>query len=511
MFVHDDLVALGTENSLSEWGTAPVVDQHGGRFAVGEPAIAPLHERDERGGEVLAFVGEDILKTHGAVLIGHSFEHASVHELAQAIGQEILGNAEIFLELAETTHTAKCITQDEQRPPIADDPEGGSDGAVHLGCMIKGVRHNGCKAKPCRLHFATESDLSHQGDDAPGLTEQLRDSRAKGCNHGAMVLFPAPLRPGDRVRVIAPSTTLSIVSTENRTAATARLERLGLEVSFGQFVDDVDVLSSASTTKRLADLHDAFADPTVDGILTAIGGYNANDLLPHINWDLIASNPKVFCGFSDITVLTSAITTRTGLITFSGQHYSTFAMEQHFDRSLEWFTSVVMDRTTTALDASPTWSDDPWYLDQKDRAIEPNAGQWVLAEGDGTGTVAGGNLCTLNLLQGTDLMPSLADAVLFVEDDLETDAFTFARDLVSLSHQTAFKQIQALVIGRFQRASKVDRSTLEAIVGGLDLAPGVPVVANVDIGHTDPMATIPIGGTARVTAGAGTTDITVRW
>lgn len=326
-----------------------------------------------------------------------------------------------------------------------------------------------------------------------------------------MSIAPAPLQPGHHLRVIAPSTTLGIVGEGNRAAATARLEGLGFEVSFGRFVDDVDVLSSASTQKRLTDLHDAFSDSSVDGILTAIGGYNVNDLLDGIDFDLIAANPKVLCGFSDITALTSAITTRTGLVTFSGQHYSTFAMEQHFDQSLAWFTSVVIERKPTVLTASPTWSDDQWYLDQRNRRIEPNDGHWVLAAGSAEGRIAGGNLCTLNLLHGTDWMPALAGAVVFVEDDLESYAHTFARNLVSLAHQPGFSEIQALVIGRFQRSSKIDRSTLAAIVSGLDLPDGVPVIANVDVGHTDPMATIPIGGRSVVSADGTATTIEVSW
>lgn len=301
------------------------------------------------------------------------------------------------------------------------------------------------------------------------------------------------------------------MSSTNRDAATRRLESLGFTVSFGQFVDDVDLLSSASVEKRLNDLHEAFADPAVDGILTAIGGYNVNDLLPFIDWDLIAANPKVLCGFSDITALTGAITARTGLITFSGLHYSSFAMEQHLDQSLDWFRSVVMERATTSLAAAKTWSDDTWYLNQSDRSIGPNEGHWVLAEGEANGMTVGGNLCTLNLLHGTEWMPALEGAALFAEDDFESNPATFARDLVSLSHQPGFDSIEALIIGRFQRSSNMDRTTLAGIVSGLALPAAVPVIGNVDIGHTDPMASIPIGGTAYVNATGQETTIEVSW
>ena len=65
------------------------------------------------------------------------------------------------------------------------------------------------------------------------------------------------------------------------------------------------------------------ADPGVHGILTALGGFSINVLLPHLDWDLIAQNPKVFCGYSDITALQNAILASTGLVTYSGPHWST--------------------------------------------------------------------------------------------------------------------------------------------------------------------------------------------
>lgn len=326
-----------------------------------------------------------------------------------------------------------------------------------------------------------------------------------------MTIAPAPLEPGDHLRVIAPSTTLGIVSSTNRNIATERLEAMGFRVSFGHFVDDVDHLSSATTEKRLSDLHAAFADPSVDGILTAIGGYNSNDLLPGIDWDLIAANPKFFCGYSDITVLTSAINARVGLVTFSGPHYSTFAMLEHFDQTVAWFRTIALERRPAVLDPASTWSDDAWYLDQADRAITTNEGHWILGRGAGSGTVVGGNLCTLNLLHGTGWMPELADSVLFIEDDASSDTHTFARDLVSLTHQPGFGRIAALLIGRFQRSSEMDRSTLRQLVSRLGLPAGVPVIANVEFGHTDPMATIPIGGSASVEALPGNATIEVRW
>ena len=91
-----------------------------------------------------------------------------------------------------------------------------------------------------------------------------------------------------------------------------RFAKLRLEVTFGDHVDERDVFDSSAIASRVADLHDAFADPDVRGILTVIGGFNSDELLPYLDWDLIARNPKIFCGYSDIIALQNAILARTG-------------------------------------------------------------------------------------------------------------------------------------------------------------------------------------------------------
>ncbi len=122
-----------------------------------------------------------------------------------------------------------------------------------------------------------------------------------------MGIYPRKLRPGSHVRVIATSRSLGIIGADVRTEADRRLRDLGLRVSFGDHVEDCDDFMSSSVDHRLADLHQAFADPDVDGILTVIGGFNSNQLLTGIDYDLVERNPKPLCGYSDITALGNAI------------------------------------------------------------------------------------------------------------------------------------------------------------------------------------------------------------
>ena len=148
-----------------------------------------------------------------------------------------------------------------------------------------------------------------------------------------------------------------------------------------------------------------------------------------------------------------------------------------------------------------------WRKDQNNCQLITNSGYLVINEGEALGKVLGANLCTLNLLQGTEFMPDLNGAVLFIEDDELTFPAEFDRDLQSLIHLPSFKGIKGLVIGRFQKASKVSSDLLKQIIKSKKELNGIPVIAGVDFGHTDPKITFPIGGEVQIDANDGKTEI----
>lgn len=304
------------------------------------------------------------------------------------------------------------------------------------------------------------------------------------------------------IRVVAPARSRAMVAEHDHSSLIEqRFAQMGLRISYGSHIDERDSLDSSSIESRVFDIHAAFADPEVAGILTVIGGFNSNELLPYLDWDLIEANPKVFCGYSDITALQNAILAHTGLVTYSGPHWSSFGMRDHFEQTLQWFTETLLGNRPLALTPSELWTDDDWFLDQDNRDPLAGDGWWALQPGMASGRVVGGNLCTLNLLQGTPHMPALDGALLFLEDDYESHSATFARDLTSLLQVPDAGGITGLVIGRFQRASRMTRDVLEHIVRTQQRLSGLPVLANADFGHTQPQITLPIGGRAELTVG----------
>lgn len=321
--------------------------------------------------------------------------------------------------------------------------------------------------------------------------------------------FPSKLRMGDKVRVIAPSRSMSVISVPNKAIATEALEKLGLEVTFGEHVDECDVMLSSSVESRVSDLHQAFADSSVQAIITILGGYNSNQMLDAINYELIKQNPKIFCGFSDITALGNAIFHKTGLVTYSGLHFSSFAMQKGLDYSLEAFKRIFF--STDKLDILPSkeWSDDAWYIDQNNRTFLKTGSYNVIHPGSVQGKIIGGNLGTLQLLRGTPYMPSLDGAILFLEEvsASSADVNEFDRNLHSFTQAPDFKGVKALILGRFENAFGMTEEKLRLILSKPALR-DLPIITNVDFGHTTPMFTFPIGGEALVT-GDSTGNVTI--
>src|SRR3990167_7044110 len=155
-------------------------------------------------------------------------------------------------------------------------------------------------------------------------------------------IYSAKLKAGDEVRIIAPARSFSMIEEDLKTIANQRFAEMGLKLSFGKHVNESDDFTSSSIVSRVEDLHAAFGDKNVKAVITVIGGFNSNQLLRYINWDLIKNNPKIFCGFSDITALNNAIFAKTGLVTYSGPHYSSFGQELYFDYTLEYFKKCLL-------------------------------------------------------------------------------------------------------------------------------------------------------------------------
>lgn len=314
-----------------------------------------------------------------------------------------------------------------------------------------------------------------------------------------METIPQKLKQGEEIMILSPSGSMvqTYITNEIKGEATKQLGAMGLKLSFGKHVKEINEFGSSSVEHRIEDLHSAFSTPGIKAILTVIGGFNANELLDQIDYDLIRKNPKILCGYSDITALHNAIYKKTGLITYSGPHYFTFGVKHDVAYTRDYFIKCLFD--TKPFDMKPAGRLVEWSDTRTAYVSYQNSGLWVVREGSARGKIIGGNLCTLNLLQGTEFMPRFKDSILFIEDDSESDMRHFARNLQSLFQLPDSDSIRGLVIGRFQEDSGIGRKILTTILKTV-VRNEIPIIANADFGHTYPMATFPIGGTVYIVA-----------
>ena len=307
-------------------------------------------------------------------------------------------------------------------------------------------------------------------------------------------MIPPKLKKGDEIRIIAPSGSLSRVRTDVLERALAYLDENGFKVTYSTNCREMDQFSSSSVESRVADLHEAFADPDVKAVMACIGGFNVNQILPYIDYDLIRANPKILCGYSDITALLNAVYARTGMVTYHAPHLAALGFLREREYTHKYLTACLMNEEPVPVVPSET------------------AGNYtVLQEGTCEGEIAGGNLCTLNLLQGTRYMPDLRDRVLFIEDDnIMGDYFPyeFDRNLQSLLQVSGAESVRGIVFGRFDESCKLTEDTIRAIVKG-KVPAGIPVVFGADFGHVFPMISFPVGGRVKLSAAGDRIDLQI--
>ena len=320
-----------------------------------------------------------------------------------------------------------------------------------------------------------------------------------------MCMIPDKLKPGDEVRIVAPARSASDISKVTLRRAQSTLESIGLKVTFSDNAFSQNQRGCPTDEEKVKDLEEAFTDSNVKCILAAIGGFNSNQLLNKINWQIIKDNPKIFGGFSDITILNHAILAKTGLITYAMPNFYCFGLLLESDYSLKYFQRCLLIDYPDSYEVQPTkyWCDFSWNNDESlPQRIWKNSGPRIVQGGSAIGTMIGGNLCSLNLLNGTEYFPKIkGNIILCIEDDsYDSIPETFERNVQSLMQQPYFNQVRAILIGRFQGKSQATEDVVGDIILSKNISPNIPVIAGLDFGHTDPKFTYPVGGYCHIVA-----------
>lgn len=258
--------------------------------------------------------------------------------------------------------------------------------------------------------------------------------------------------------------------------------------------------------QRCEELHAAFRDPEVKAILCTLGG-SANELLSRLDYDLIRSNPKIFCGFSGITVLHYAIFSQTGLRTFYGPVALMDFGEppKPLDFTVNHFFHVLQTTGHAAIGAFPRSS--MWATSLVDfmgdppqpRYLLPSPSWLWLRHGKAKGRIFGGCLSPMTQILGTKYWPDYEGKILLVETPVGpglTNPYpltSVASYITDLANVGVLEKISGLVVGRPYRYDDEQWKQFNQIIVDRCHRTKFPILANVDIGHTSPMLTIPLG------------------
>jgi muramoyltetrapeptide carboxypeptidase len=274
----------------------------------------------------------------------------------------------------------------------------------------------------------------------------------------------------------------------------ARLEQQGLIIHNYYDHDARHQRFGGTDAARLAQLHAAAGDPDVQVVMALRGSYGISRLLPHIDYRLMADSGKLFVGYSDFTAFQLALMQATGRASFAGPMFcSDFARADPDDYTISQFFDCLRGPqhrvTGTLADGA---ADNPLV--------------------DVTGTLWGGNLAMLVSLLGTPYFPTIDNGILYLEDVGE-HPYRVERMLLQLLYAGVLDGLQAVVLGEFTdyKLGAFDTGyDFAAMLAYLRATLPLPVLTGLPFGHVKRRATLPFGGTARLTSTARDLALTIR-
>ncbi len=321
------------------------------------------------------------------------------------------------------------------------------------------------------------------------------------------MLKPSRLINGDTIGIVSPSWGGAGLFPHRVEQGVKYLNKLGFKVKFGKHSLNHKGFISDTPENRVQDIHDMFGDSSVKAIIASIGGDHSCHLLPLLDYELITNNPKIFMGYSDITVLNIAIWKKTGLITFNGPALLTDFAEypQMFSYTETHFLKAVTgENPIGVLESTSNWTEE--ILDwskrkdlERPREVLDSSGWTWLKEGKTEGILIGGCLESLQHLRGTEFWPDWNKALFFFETSEEKPSpSTVDGILMDYQNMGVFEKIRGLIVGRPMYYSNEEKQSLREILLERTRGYSFPIITDMDFGHTAPQFTIPLGIRARI-------------
>lgn len=327
----------------------------------------------------------------------------------------------------------------------------------------------------------------------------LAHSAAAAAFLGAARALPAQpgqrkaprLRPGDRVGLIAPAGFVADrfgIETLIETVAA-----MGLVAEPAPHLLSRNGYLAGSDQTRADDINAMFVDAQVRAVFAVRGGWGSQRLLPYLDYDAIASNPKLLIGMSDITALHMAFARHGAAPTIHGPNVA------H-----SWNAAAWASLHRLAFEgAAPTYT---VPQARQDRLVQRRTIH-TFRPGKATGRLLGGNLSVLSAMVGTPFLPDFTGAVLFLEDNNEAE-YRIDRMLTQLAQGGVLDRVAGVVFGQCTNCRNpgelFGNFTLPEVLDHHFRQLGVPAFQGALIGHIAGQVSVPVGIPAEIDADAGT-------
>ncbi len=223
-------------------------------------------------------------------------------------------------------------------------------------------------------------------------------------------------------------------------------------------------------------MNQMFQDKEVKMIWCAKGGNNSNTIFEYLDYKKIKENPKIICGYSDITSITNMITEKSDLVTFSGTNFKTIATDEtsySYNQILKRFVKGSLE------------------IGEEKEEIK------TIKEGQAFGKLMGGNLNCLHSLVSGKYQIDFQDKILFLEDlGLESNPAMVSHFLAHLKQNEVFDQIKGLWIGNYEHESGIALEQIVLDIIGEDIT--FPIIKSNQFGHIENKIVLPIGTNAKI-------------
>lgn len=298
------------------------------------------------------------------------------------------------------------------------------------------------------------------------------------------------------IGLITPSAPLPAIFPDRFNRGKEYLEKKGFCIKCGHYTSDLSAASSENAYKRAQDINDFYKDSNIDYIMATIGGNNAVEVLPYIDYESMKATNKPLIGYSDITALLHAVGKLGRQVVFYGPtlltEFAEYPVAPSF--SIDMFLKAINKNDVMNISPSPYLLEkgSDWALPPRERKIKIPVIQKTIRGGKSSGVVLGGCMQVLQRLRGTNYWPSFKDSILIIET--VTDEFIEQewRDFVAdYKNMGILDEIKGLIIGQKLWGSEEVQKLSEILLSATEKQQ-TPILYGLPFGHVSPIATIPM-------------------